>query len=74
MESKGAVRMTRTELERIRSAAKAKVTVSCDEYHPHSAQRGCLHGDNQAIDILKLCEYIDSLTAGVRVLVEKVAK
>ena len=44
--------------------AQSKVRVSCDEYHPHTAMRGCLSGPEDAVALCKLCEmYLDTLEA-----------
>jgi len=46
------------DIEKILEEAKKKVKLSCDEYHAHSAQGGCLYGPEDAITICKLCEEI----------------
>jgi hypothetical protein len=55
--------MTKKEVKKIWDRAKKGVSVSCDEYHSHSAERGCLSAkkDKRDIDICKLCEHIMGL-------------
>jgi len=54
-------KLSEEELRRITEDAKKKVKVHCDEYHLHTAIGGCLTGDKDAIDKLKLIEHIHFL-------------
>ena len=48
--------MTDADAEALDAVARARVRVECDEYHQHSAERGCLAGDPRDLAILRLCE------------------
>lgn len=48
-----------------------EVSVSCDEMHGHSARRGCLHGPEEHIRILQLCEVVFYLQGGLEAVVAK---
>jgi len=48
-------------INKVYNEAKKLVRVSCDEYHAHSAMKGCLAGDKNAITICKLCEAVNIL-------------
>lgn len=51
--------MKASELIKIHAAAKAKVRVSCDEYHAHTT--ACLSGPEEAVTICKLVEEVSRL-------------
>ena len=48
--------MTDEEVQSAWEAAKKSVTVSCDEYHAHSARQGCLSGDANAVAVCRMAE------------------
>lgn len=53
--------MTRAEIRLVQVEVAARLRVSCDDYHAHSAHGGCLAGDERDITIAKLCETLLSL-------------
>ena len=64
--------MTDEELDAIHEEAKRTVSVACDDYHQHSARKGCLHGDPMAVAVCVLCEELRSVRAGLKKLCEDV--
>ena len=46
------------DIEAVHAAARRDVRVCCDENHAHTALNGCLVGDEHAVNVCKLCEYI----------------
>ena len=62
------------DIKKIHEHAKKSVSVACDEYHQHSALQGCLHGDENAINVCKLCEYIYDLQEAVVELNKKIVE
>lgn len=57
--------LTGEEIEAIHDRCMKRVRIACDEYHGHSARRGCLHGDQDAIDTLKVIEDLRQLQGAV---------
>ena len=57
--------LTRQQVNEIFKDAKARVQVSCDEYHGHSAIDGCIAPkkakDKDAVAICKLVEHISQI-------------
>jgi len=53
------------ELEKLYGEAKSRVKVACDEMHPHTAIRGCLAGDKDAITICKFAERLRELESAI---------
>ena len=45
----------------IMTEAKKEVMVSCDDYHGHSALRGCIGGEPNSVNICKMGETIKLL-------------
>lgn len=62
--------MTDDQLDEMHEEAKKSVKVSCDDYHPHSARDGCLHGDPMAIAVCVLCEELKRLRSRLKKLCE----
>jgi len=50
--------VTDERIKETRNAARARVSVRCNERHDHSALGGCLVGDPRDLVVLKLCEVI----------------
>jgi len=65
-------RLSDKEIRAFFKEAKAKVQVSCDEYEAHSARKGCLSGDPQAIIICKLCEELEDIREEIRKLAHSI--
>lgn len=65
--------MNRQELKDFRDEKAALVTVNCDEYHSHSALRGCIEGPKDAVMVCKMWEYVSLLEAKLEEI-SKVAK
>jgi hypothetical protein len=64
--------MTDEELAKIQRETAARVRVSCDEYHAHSAVQDCLMGDERDITILKITETLRRERAVIREATAKI--
>ena len=53
----------RDKITEIHNKHKDLISTSCNEYHSHSALKGCLRGPPEALDIAYLFEYILALEA-----------
>ncbi len=58
--------MTDKEIKELQDAVFTRCRLGCDEYHAHSATRGCISGSESDVATLKLCEHTLSLRAKVR--------
>lgn len=62
--------MTDEELKALHAEVGARCTVSCDEYHQHSALEGCLDApslnDPKDVLICKLCETLKRERRAIR--------
>lgn len=56
--------LTDSEIVKVHAVAKTQVSVACDEFHHHTALKGCLVGresrkdDDPNVVVCKLCETI----------------
>lgn len=53
--------MDQERVKELVAEVKKRVHVHCDEYHAHSARRGCIDGDEQDVLICVLMEYLQEL-------------
>ena len=50
--------MMRKDIQKLYEKHKTLVKVCCDDYHSHTATKGCLSGPEASIDVCVMYEYI----------------